>query len=157
MLTFGGLIGDQLLGGDDGTDGSSGGDDAATESATPAADAVGVGDELLPETQPIETVKTSEIRGESPGSRTYILRVVVENPTDEDIELRLTGVSLRDESSLDSVSTSGAIAAGETGEVTGAWDLPTDSMPVAVDAVLRRGGEDVVARSVTLKRPPIRG
>ncbi|WP_284033490.1 hypothetical protein [Halobaculum lipolyticum] len=98
----------------------------------------------------------SEVRGDA-GSRTYVLRVRVENTTDSTVELRLVGVTLRDGSALDSVSSTGAIRAGTTGSVTAAWDLPTDSMPAAVDAVLLRDGTAVADRSVPLERPPIRG
>lgn len=158
VLTFGGLIGNTLFSGDE--DGDSGGtttDGTETGTATVREDAVGVGDELLPEAPPVETVEISEVRGEDPDSRTYVLRVAVENTTEGSVELRLTGVTLRDETSLESVSTTGAIPAGETGEVTGAWGLPTDSMPVSVDVVLLRDSEEATSQSVPLKRPPIRG
>jgi len=158
VLTFGGLIGDTLLSGDGGDD-ADGTATASTETATatPGETAVGVGDELLPDAPPVETIEVSEVRGGSPDSRTYVLRVAVENTTEGSVELRLTGVTLRDETSLESVSTTGSIPAGGTGEVTGAWGLPTDSMPVAVDVVLLRDGEESTSRSVRLKRPPIRG
>ncbi|SHG94193.1 hypothetical protein [Halobaculum gomorrense] len=158
-LTFGGLIGDTLLGGDDGSDDAGGGDGdgTVTESATPRASGVGVGDELLQDAPPTETIAVSEVRGQSADSRTYVLRVTVKNTTDESVELRLTGVTLRDGTTLASVSATGSIPAGETGEVTGAWDLPAGSMPVAVDIVLLRDGEEAITRSVPLERPPIRG
>ncbi|MFC7095881.1 hypothetical protein [Halobaculum marinum] len=155
LLTFGGLLNAQLLpGGDDGEPTSA---DTETRSptVTEAEGAVGVGDDLLSAVPAAETVEVSEIRGD-PGSRTYILRVAVENTTDSSLELRLTGVTLRDETSLQSVSSTGTIPAGGSGEVTGAWSLPTDSMPVAVDTVVVRGGE-ATEQSVPLKRPPIRG
>lgn len=159
LLTFGGLIGDTLLSGDGGddADGTTTADGTVSATATPSENTVGVGDELLPDAPPVETIEVSEVRGESPGSRTYVLRVSVENTTDGSVELRLTGVTLRDETSLESVSTTGAIPAGETGEVTGAWGLPIDSMPVSVDVVLLRDGEESTSKSVPLKRPPIRG
>lgn len=159
LLTFGGLIGDTVLsgGGEGDADGTTTADGTVSATATPRENAVGVGDELLPEAPPVETIEVSEVRGESPDSRTYVLRVAVENTTDGSVELRLTGVTLRDETSLESVSTTGAIPAGETGEVTGAWDLPIDSMPVTVDVVLLRDGEEPTSQSVPLKRPPIRG
>ena len=158
VLTFGGLIGDTLLSGDGGdtADGTAT-DGTETATPTPGETAVGVGDELLPDAPPVETIEVSEVRGESPDSRTYVLRVAVENTTEGSVELRLTGVTLRDETSLESVSTTGSIPAGGTGEGTGAWGLPTDSMPVAVDVVLLRDGEESTSRSVPLKRPPIRG
>lgn len=154
VLTFGGLIGNTLIpgGGEESTE-----DGSATSTTSSRDDGVGIGDELLPEAPSVETVEVSEVRGESADSRTYVLRVAVENTTDGPVELRLAGVTLRDGRSLDSVSTTGSIPAGGTGEVTGAWGLPTDSMPVSVDAVLLRDGTESIARSVPLKRPPIRG
>ncbi|MXR40564.1 hypothetical protein GRX01_04275 [Halobaculum sp. WSA2] len=154
VLTFGGLLGNTLIPGG-GEESSEDGSAASTTSSRD--DGVGIGDELLPEAPPVETVEVSEVRGESADSRTYVLRVAVENTTDGPVELRLAGVTLRDGRSLESVSTTGSIPAGGTGEVTGAWGLPTDSMPVSVDAVLLRDGTESIARSVPLKRPPIRG
>lgn len=161
VLTFGGLLSNELLPGGDGEesgDGTATSDDSptATATATPMEGAVGVGDELIADTQAVETIEVSEVRGE-PGSRTYILRVTVENTTDAAVELRLTGVTLHDGTELDSVSSTGAIPAGEAGEVTGAWQLPMDSMPASVDAVLVRDDEVQTEQSVPLKRPPIRG
>ncbi|QZX99205.1 hypothetical protein [Halobaculum rubrum] len=157
LLTFGGLIENTLFPGGDGDTGGTATDGTETATATPGEDAVGVGDELLPDEPTVETVEVSEVRGESASSRTYVLRVAVENTTENSVELRLTGVTLRDGASLESVSTTGAIPAGGAGEVTGAWGLPTDSMPVAVDVVLLRDGDESTSRSVPLKRPPIRG
>jgi len=159
VFTFGDLIGNTLFPGGDGGDGDGPTTVSSTDTgtATPDTDAVGVGDELLPETPSVETVEVSEVRGESADSRTYVLRVAVENTTDGAVELRLVGVTLRDGTYLESVSTTGSVPAGGTGEVTGAWGLPTDSMPDSVDIALHRDGTEPIARSVALKRPPIRG
>lgn len=152
LLTFGGLLENELLPGDDG-------DGGAGTTATPSADddAVGIGDELLPETAASETVVTSEVRGDPSSEQTYVLRVSIENGTESSVELRLTRLRLRDGATRESVASSGTIAAGEEGELTGAWTIPGGSMPAAVEAVALRDGERVVSRFVDLKRPAIRG
>lgn len=130
-----------------------------TESATPTdhPDAVGVGDELLSETAAAETIQVSEVRQDEDGERTYVLRVVVENGTAEPVELRMQTLHLRGGTAVDGVSSTGTIDAGTESKVTGAWRLPNDSMPSAVECVAVRNGETVFDGFVNLKRPPIRG
>lgn len=156
LFTFGNLLGNELLS-DDGSEGSAGGTRSTAETETAEADAVGEGDELLPETQPTETVLTSEVRGDPSAEQTYVLRVAIENSTESAVELRLTALRLNDGSTLDGVSASGRIQPGTEGEVTGAWTVPSGSMPAAVEAVELRDGEKVVSRFVPLKRPAIHG
>lgn len=152
LFTFTELIGNQLFPGDSG---------AATESGTPTPtnhpDAVGVGDELLPETAATETVRVSEVRQNDAGERTYVLRVAVENDTEGPVELRLRTLRLRDGTTIDGVSSTGTLEAGTEGEVTGAWGLPNESMPSEAECVVVRASETVFEGFVNLKRPPIRG
>lgn len=133
--------------------------DGTTQTATPTpaagSDAVGVGSELLPETAPIETVDRSVVRGTE--ERTYLLRVTVANETDEPVALDLGRLVLYDGTTVASRSSTGTVAPGESGEVTGAWRLPSDEMPERVAVVERIGGETVVDRDVSLARPPIEG
>lgn len=154
LLTFGNLLGDELLseGSSDDTSGATTDEQSGTETSV-----VGEGDELLPETDASETVVTSEVRGDPSSDQTYVLRVNIENSTDSPVELKLTALRLRDGTTLDSVSASGTIPPGEEGEVTGAWSLPNQSMPAAVEAAGEKDGETVVSRFVPLKRPAIRG
>lgn len=152
LYTFRSLLVSQLFPGEDSENGS-----GATETETPTEETVGVGDELLPETDATETVVTSEVRGDPGGEGTYVLRVEIENTTDVTVQLHLTTLRFRNETTVENVSSSGPIAAGETGEVTGAWTLPNESMPDAVKAIALRDGETIVSRFVDLQRPPIRG
>lgn len=152
LFTFGNLLENELLPGGD-EDGSGG----ATATPSAADEAVGVGDELLPETAATETVVTPEVRGDPSSEQTYVLRVAIENTTDRSVELRLRRLRLHDRPTRESVASSGEIAPGESGELTGAWTIPGGSMPDAVEAVSLQDGETVVSRFVDLQRPAIRG
>lgn len=154
LLTFGGLIESKLLPGGD----EDGEDQQGTQTETRTGDStdVGVGDELLPETAATETVATSEIRERDDGGRTYVLMIDVENGTESTVELRLTALVLDDDSTLESPSSSGPIPPGEDGGVTGAWELPSGTMPEAVSVAEDRDGEQIVSKTVQIARPPIR-
>lgn len=147
-LTFGNIIGDELLpGGDEATD-------TATATPTDHPDAVGVGDELLPATAASETIEQSEIR-ESDTGRTYVLQVEVRNDTDAPIELRLRTLRLRDDSTVDGVSSTGTVEPGSSSPVTAAWSIPSETAPAAVQAVAIRDEETVVDEFVPIARPTI--
>ncbi|WP_435116489.1 hypothetical protein [Halolamina sp. C58] len=149
-LTFGNIIGDELLGG---------GDDATPTAAateTDHSDAVGVDDELLDETAATETITTSEVR-QSDGGRTYVLGVDVENTTDESVELRTRRLRLRDGELVDGVSSTGSIDPGESGMVTAAWGIPDSAMPGAVEVTAIRGEETVFAGFVLVEQPVVKG
>lgn len=130
-VTFGRLFVERLLGGDGDGDGTG----------------VGAGDELLPSTAVTETVVTTTVRGDG-ADRTYVLRVAVENTTDDPVELRLAALRLADGTTVESVSGTGRIAPGERGEVTGAWALGADGDPESVRAVALRNGAVVHEASV---------
>lgn len=148
LLTFGGLLRAELFGGTP----------TPTGTATPTDErgAVGVGEELLEETAATETVRVSEVRTAGEGW-TYVLRVEVENDTDAPVELRLEAVELRDGTVVEGASTTGSVPPGGTGEVTRAWDLPSESMPTGVRVRASRDGATVADRTVPLERPPLRG
>lgn len=147
-VTFFGLVERQLI---------DHGPDAPTPA--PAPDRVGVGDELLPETAPTETVTAAEIRGaEAP--RLFVLGVEVENPLEVPYELGLGPVHLAGGVVVEGQTTTGRVPAGATGEVTGAWELTTDATPAAVTArttVYREGGPERDTATVPLAKVPVRG
>lgn len=147
-LTFGNIIGDELLPGGDAATG--------TPTETDHPDAVGVDDELLSETAATETVATSEVR-DSDSGRTYVLKVEVTNDTDAPVELRLRTLRLRDDSTIDGVSSTGTVQPGSSSPVTAAWSVRTDATPAAVQAIAIRDGQTVVDEFVPLSRPPIVG
>lgn len=150
-LTFGNIIGDEFFGADEEAT------ESDTDSPTEADDAVGVGDELLPETAPTETVTTSEVRQADSGDRTYVLRVDVENGTEAPVELRTRALRLRDEATVDGLSSTGEVPPGESREVTAAWSIPSDAMPAAVECVSVREEETAFEGFVDVKRPAIVG
>jgi hypothetical protein len=149
VLTFGNIIGDQFLPGGQGTE-------TGTATPTDHPNAVGVDDELLPETAATETIETSEVRTTESG-RTYVLQVEVANETDSPVELRFRRLRLRDDSTVDGVSSTGTVQPGSSSPVTAAWSIPTGATPAAVQAVALRDGEAVVDEFVPLSRPPIVG
>ncbi|GAB7095053.1 hypothetical protein JCM30237_22060 [Halolamina litorea] len=153
LLTFGGLLSSELLpGGED--DDAAGDTDTAT--ATDRPDAVGVGDELLPDTAAAETIETSELQ-QREGGRTYVLRVAVQNGTDSPVELRTRRLRLRDGDTVDGVSSTGSIEPGTSRSVTAAWAVSDEATPDAVEVVATRDGETVADRFVPVERPPIVG
>ena len=152
-LTFGNIIGDELLGG-----GGNGADATESGTATPTdrPDAVGVGDELLPGTAAAETITSSELR-ETDAGRTYVLGVEVENTADAPVELRTERLRLRDGELVDGVSSTGTVDPGDTGMVTAAWSIPGGAMPDAVELTALRGGETAFEGFVTVERPVLVG
>ncbi|WP_053947671.1 hypothetical protein [Halolamina sediminis] len=150
VLTFGNIINDELLGGGDDPTPTA----AATETDRP--DAVGVDDELLPETAATETITTSEVR-QTEGGRTYVFGAEVENTTEEPVELRTQRLRLRDGERVDGVSSTGSIDPGESGVVTAAWSIPDSAMPGAVEVTAVRGGETVFEGFVLVEQPVVVG
>lgn len=150
--TLYGLAMQTLSGGPDEGDGSGG--EPATETDEPTG--VGVGGELLPATEPAETVTNAVV---SAGERwTFLLAVEVENRTELSYELRVEAVRTADERIADPVST-GAVQAGESSILTGRWTVPAGSVPTAVEAVGivdPDGSADRVARTVRLDTVPVR-
>ncbi|MFC6976924.1 hypothetical protein ACFQL1_22975 [Halomicroarcula sp. GCM10025709] len=134
VATFGSLLSHSLLG----VGGDAGG--AATATATPTAEIEGasVGDEVLPATPAVERIDRAAVVTGEDGWR-FVLTVAVSNPTDHPYELRLGEVHTRDGETVAGGATTGTVAAGGNGTVTGAWVLPTGHQPetVAVTAVDR--------------------
>jgi hypothetical protein len=149
--TFVGLIRSRLFGGD-GDDGDDGATPTATRTRTATATippgGVGVGDELLPATEPADTVTDAAVVPAGDG-RTFSLTVRIENVGDDPYEVTLGSVwTDADERVTGVTPSSGRIQPGSTGSVTGTWDLPPDATPAAVQAIAVRfpGGETVAER-----------
>lgn len=145
-LTFLGLVGNQF--------GSE--TPTATDTTTPDESGVGVGDELLVETAQTETVREAYVAEDD---WTFTLVVTVENASDRTYDLRLGAVTTGNGQQVDGGSESGPIAPGESGAVTGRWQLPDGSFPETVDvaATARDGTVTTVERSVELAVVPVRG
>lgn len=145
-LTLVGLVGD--LFGD--------GDGAGTPTDTPPPPGVGVGDELLPETPATDTVEAAYIAADG---WALTLAVAIENGSDETYELRLRSVTTENGTTVRGGGESDPIPPGESGSVTGRWDLPEGSSPDTVDvvAISRNGSATKVEASVRLGGVAVRG
>ena len=152
-ITFLGLL-DQQFGGGEGDDGSG---STATETPTPA---VGVGDDLLPETDRSETLASAVLR-EVDGDRWPLsLTVEVQNAGDTDYEFQLLSVHLEDGRTVSGRTSTDRLAPGETRTITGEWSIPAGSTPRAVDVVAlvyADGSVETVERRVDLAKIPVRG
>lgn len=151
--TFTGLISTKLLGG-----GADDGAATATPTPTPAVERVGVGEQLLPDTEPDERVTTTSLRAES-GNWVYTMSVTVNNTSNSTYELRLHSITTGDGTTVAEVS-SVTLDPGERGAVTGQWALPEGSRPdyVAVVAVSGTGDDaTTIRREVPVERVPVQG
>jgi hypothetical protein len=153
-ITFLGLLDQQFGGGGEDGDGSTA---PATETPTSA---VGVGDDLLPETERSETLASAVLR-ESGGDRWPLsLTVEVRNAGDTDYEFQLLSLHLEDGRMVSGRTSTDRLAPGETRTITGEWSIPAGSMPHSVDVVALVYAADTVEtveRRVDLAKIPVRG
>lgn len=144
-LTFLGLVGSKF------------GEETPTATDTASADGnvVGVGDELLPETAPTDTVAEAYVTEDD---WTFTIVVDVENGSDRTYELRLGAVTTESGRRVDGGG-GDPVPPGESGVVTGRWELPEGSSPDVVDVVAtaRDGTVTRTERSVGLAKVPVRG
>ncbi|WP_251341679.1 hypothetical protein [Haloplanus halophilus] len=156
-LTFLGLLRNQF----GGADGDGGSTDGGTATDTPGAvDPVGVGDDVLPETDRTERLASAVLR-EVDGDRWPLsLTVDVRNTGETDYEFQLLAVHLDDGRTVAGRASTDRLAPGEHRTVTAEWSIPAGSTPRAVEAVaLVYGGGSVetVERRVELAKVPVRG
>jgi hypothetical protein len=160
LATFAGLVEQSLLGGDGddggGGDGGEGGQTGATD--TPDADeaGVGVGDELLPETPQRETLTVASFRA---GDDQWVLTLAaeVENTGSAPYTVQFASLVTQAGRRVEGSHRAVTIAPGETGQVTGTWQLQPGSRPDAV--VVRTTGGDATPtdHEVALGRIPLEG
>ncbi|WP_435185293.1 hypothetical protein [Halobellus sp. EA9] len=146
--TFIGLIRERLFGGD----GSESEATATTTTSPPQG--VGIGDELLPETAPTETVTDAVVRIGSDGSWTFEMTVDVENTAEAPYELRLSTVTTDSGTTVENRASTGRIPAGESRSLTNTWALPTGESPetvVATAVTYRESGASVAEETVRLR------
>lgn len=149
VVTFGGLIGHYVGGGED---------PAATETPTPEVDGAGAGSTILAETAASERIEsTSLITGDD--SWQFILTIGVEEPA-RSYELRLNNVTTREGTTVEgSGATTGRLAAGESGTVTGTWLLPAghtpDTLSVTVLTTSEGGTEQAREYTVSIGKVPV--
>ncbi|WP_276270792.1 hypothetical protein [Haloarcula litorea] len=129
VFTFGSLLSHYVVGGGDGG--------AATE--TPAVDGATEGEEILAATAPVERIERASVVTGDEGW-TFTLRVAVENTGDEAYELRLGVATTRAGRTVAGPdATTGSLAPGATGSVTGSWLLPQGQRPASVTVTTVRG------------------
>jgi hypothetical protein len=155
-LTFLGLLRDQF--------GGSGGDDADGSGSTPTAaddgDAVGVGDDMLPETDRSETLVGAVLRESGEDRWPLSLTVDVTNSGSTDYEFQLLDVHLEDGRSVDGRTSTDRLAPEENRTVTAERSIPAGSTPAAVSVVAliyREEAVETVERRVDLAKIPVRG
>lgn len=143
--------------------GGGGEDESGTEAgtATPTPRRVGVGDELLPETAPVERVTDMTLRS-AEGRWRFAMTVEVRNDLDTAYEFRLGSVATGGGRAVEGGASTGTMAAGETATITGRWDLPEGEAPdtVGVSAVVAVVGAETpreVSARVPLERVAVRG
>ena len=145
--TFAGLFDSRVLDGGPATE---------TPTATPGAppaDAVGVGDELLPATPQRETVTAASV-GREDGARTFRLTVAVENDAESSYELRLDALTTDRGKTVTGGGRTEQLPPGANTTLTGRWELAPGEDPRAVIVVATltspAGERETVTRRVTL-------
>jgi len=154
-LTFLGLLRNQF--------GEGEGDDSAESTATEtdgAPEAVGVGDDMLPDTDRTETLSSAVLRETSDDRWPLSLTVEVTNTGTTDYEFQMLAVHLDDGRTVEGRTSTDRLAPDESRTITGEWSIPAGSTPRSVDVVALVYGEDgveTVERRVELAKIPVRG
>lgn len=145
-LTFLGLVGN-LFGADD---------PDSTATSTDATAAVSIGEELLPESTPTETLADAYVSVED---WVFTMVVSIENGSDRDYRLRVGAVTTEAGVQVAGGAQSRQLAPGETTTITGRWELPEGASPmsVTVEAVFRNGTATELTEQVVLGKIPVRG
>lgn len=137
--------------------GADDGGDAASE--TPPGDAVGVGDELLPETEPVERLRSAEVSA-SGDAWPFTVVVDVENAGDVPYGLHLGAVTTRDGTAVEGGAGTDRLPPGESTTLATTWSLPEGATPrsMAVRAeVFSAETPEVIDREVVLAGVPVEG
>jgi hypothetical protein len=145
VITFAGLVSHSF----------GGGEGAATETPTPDAGGVGVGDQLLEATPENETLTTATVITQDE-SWVVQLSVSVTNTGTEPYELGLQGVTSDEGTRVNATAQSGAISPRTTRTVTGAWSLPAGERPATLHVTVARGsGAPATTYTVELAPVPV--
>ncbi|MFB6353897.1 MAG: hypothetical protein ABEJ92_07395 [Halobacteriales archaeon] len=108
--------------------------DGGAATPTPGPRRVGIGDELLADTPQTETLTDAVVRGQG-RPWVCVLTIAVDNPTEAAYELRLGTLTLGSGRTVAGGASTGRIAPGGSGRVTGAWEIPQGSTPDALEVV----------------------
>ncbi|WP_254273481.1 hypothetical protein [Haloarcula marina] len=143
VITFGGLIGHYVAG--------SGGGGGAAGTPTPAIAGASTGDEILEQTPAVERIDDATVVVAEDGWE-FSLTVAVNNTGQGPYELRLGPVTTRaGETVAGSGPTTGELAAGDTGSVTGRWLLPKGQRPDAVAVTVVTGDGEPTTSEYTVE------
>jgi hypothetical protein len=138
--------------------GDGGATDTETEPDTPTERRVGTGDELLPATPAREILRGAAVQAE--GDRwTFEVAVDVENTTETPYEVRLGDVRTDAGTTVSGGASSGRVAPGGEGSVTGTWAVPAGEQPthLTVSGITHGETTDRVRESVRLASVNIEG
>jgi hypothetical protein len=131
-------------------------DDPATTSATPVAEGVDAGEELLAETDRHERLTSATLAGGDQWVLTLAVRV--NNTAEAPYTVRLGAVTTDQGETVDGDASTGRIPAGETATVTEQWTLPQGSTPATVAvAATRHGDGGDISTTVRLASIPVEG
>ncbi|WP_336035982.1 hypothetical protein [Halobacterium yunchengense] len=136
-----------------------GGGRETTAQSTTSEPTTGVGDELLPGTEPRDTLAEAELRVADDGW-VFHATVAVENAGDAPYTLELGAVTTNAGTRVDGGADSGRVPPGESRSFDAEWVLPTGETPdaLAVAGVVHAdGGDDRTERTVALGNVPTRG
>lgn len=138
------------IGGDDGED---------TPSGTPPEEAVGVGDELLPGTEPVERFTELTVTTSDGDTWPFTAVLEVENGGKVPYAIELGAVTTGDGTVVEGGVSSDRILPGETKTVATTWPLPEGATPrsVAVRAEVFREEPEVIEGDVTLRGVAVDG
>lgn len=106
---------------------------------------VNEGEELLPGTEPGETVTSISVVETSETEWTYRLEVEIENQTEEPYRLKVGPLSMTDDSTIGDTVSSGNVEPGRSTTFAAEWTIPAEA---TVDAIWV-GGKLGTAESVT--------
>lgn len=152
LRTFVGLIERFLFG--DGGDTDSGASTGTDRTDT--ARGMGVGDELLPETPQRETLANASFRA---GNEQWVLTLVaqVENTESTPYTVQFGAVTTENGRRVEGSGRSVTVAADETAQVTGTWQLPPGSRPATVTVTSAVGETATTTHEVTLAPIAVEG
>ena len=136
VATFGGMLSHHLAGGQP---------DATADATTPeertAVEENVVGDEVLTAAQPTVEIRRASVVTTDDGWQ-FVLTLSVSNPGPEPTAVRLDAVTTRKGVTVDGRGTTGRLAPGESGRVTGSWLLPAGERPASVRVAVVTGPPD---------------
>ena len=129
-----------------------------TPPPTPDEDAVGIGDEILPETPAVERLRSAKISDGAGDVWPFTVVLSVENSDDVPYAFSLGAVTTTGETVVDGGVGTERLAPGESTTVATTWSLPKGEQPRRMAVRGERfadGGSEVIERTVRLGSIPV--